>query len=64
MDELRYDHWIDRAVEYFCNSCGQLRLAFVAMPGCCINCGSANITIGPVDSLDKAKLKEEFNDRS
>ena len=48
--------------EYFCNSCGQLRLALKEISKCG-NCGSHNIIKGEVNSLDKDSLKNNFRKR-
>ncbi len=62
MVALRYSNVDYRSKEYFCNACGQLRVAFVDSPVRCLPCGSDKILVGLIGTLDKAKLKEEFND--
>ncbi len=44
--------------EYFCFSCGQLRLSFVE-EDTCGNCGSNQIRKAVVGALDKAACKKE-----
>ena len=46
--------------EYFCKSCGQLRLCLDQDRTDCGNCGSTKLIIGEINSLDKDKLKGEF----
>jgi len=46
--------------EYFCNSCGQLRMSYIPDNNLCRNCGSANISKGELGELDKDKLKNDF----
>lgn len=46
--------------EYFCSECGQFRLSFDLSLGACGNCGSKRIITGYLGSLDKEKLKREF----
>lgn len=46
--------------EYFCKSCGQLRLSVLHTPKTCLNCGQDNIVVGLPGELDKDTLKAEF----
>lgn len=46
-------------VEYFCFSCGQLRLSCNGVRTNCGNCGSKDIKHGKVGSLDKEALKRQ-----
>lgn len=39
--------------EYLCESCGHLRLCFDKDRETCGNCGSDDITCGPVGTLEK-----------
>ena len=48
--------------EYFCNSCGQMRLSFVMLSSCG-NCYSANIVKGQPHELDREALRKAFEDR-
>ena len=47
--------------EYFCYSCGHLRLSLIDDKSKCQNCGSTDIVTGEVGELDKQKLKNDFN---
>lgn len=42
--------------EYFCCSCRQLRLSWIADKTTCRNCGGKDLITGPVESLDKEAL--------
>lgn len=44
------------ATEYFCKDCKQLRLNLTDKKSQCGKCGSKNIVVGAVGSLDKTKL--------
>jgi len=49
--------------EYFCNDCGQLRWCHPELVHSlmyCKNCGSINIIVGAAGSLDKDKLKSDW----
>jgi len=46
--------------EYFCKSCGQLRLSFERDPGQCGNCDSTKLIVGEVGCLNKNLLKSEW----
>jgi hypothetical protein len=46
--------------EYFCNSCGQLRLCYNPGQDYCGNCYSKSIIVGEINTLDKDKLKSEW----
>lgn len=50
------------AFEYFCNDCGQFRLAFgdYIERKVCGNCDGNNLTIGKPNELDKEALKERW----
>lgn len=50
--------------EYLCLHCGQLRLSLTGEKSTikCKNCGSTNIIIGEVNSLNKDILKEQSNE--
>jgi DNA-directed RNA polymerase subunit RPC12/RpoP len=52
----------DRALarEYFCNTCGQLRLCLDSARTTCGRCASRNLLWGKPGELDKDKLKEEY----
>lgn len=43
-------------LEYFCRSCGQLRLAFGSVSACG-NCRGGDLVSGAVGTLDKDALK-------
>jgi DNA-directed RNA polymerase subunit RPC12/RpoP len=50
--------------EYFCFNCGQLRLYLTVFevydkPTKCRNCGSYNIKVGEINTLNKEELKKE-----
>lgn len=45
--------------EYFCLSCGQLRLDYSRNKAYCKNCGSKDIITGQIGSLDKEALKKQ-----
>lgn len=50
--------------EYFCFNCGHLRLYLTASevddrPIKCRNCGSHNIKVGEINTLNKEELKKE-----
>ena len=64
MTGVRYYERATRSMEYFCNKCGRLRISPLHNPVICLNCGSDNIIVGRLGSLDKAKLKEEFDGKS
>ena len=64
MVALRYTNVNRWVLEYFCNGCGQLRLALWHRPKRCMHCGSEDINIAAAGTLDKEKLKDEFNDQS
>lgn len=49
--------------EYFCYSCGQLRLSICGIFCKCSNCGGTKLLIGEPGELDKAMLKYDFNHR-
>jgi hypothetical protein len=54
-----YDEYIvvnSGAREYFCNDCGQLRLA-MSRPTECGSCKSTDLVIGEVNALDSSALK-------
>lgn len=42
--------------EYFCRSCGQLRLCLVQGKADCGNCGSSDLVFGKPGELDKQAL--------
>lgn len=46
----------DKPTEYFCRSCKQLRLSFIADKTKCGNCGGTDLVHGDVGTLDKVKL--------
>ena len=47
--------------EYFCMSCGQLRLSLTHDKSKCGNCGSQDIVTGAVNSIDKEAMLRMFN---
>ncbi len=47
--------------EYFCHSCGQLRLCFETRASCG-NCGSVDIVSGEPGELDKEALKKAYRE--
>ena len=62
MAKYRFDNLDEESLEYFCNGCGQLRLALKHRPTRCLNCMSTNLVVGAVGTLDKEKLKAAFDD--
>lgn len=50
------------AREYFCNDCGQLRLA-MSRPTTCGACESADLVIGEVNALDGNALKKAWREK-
>lgn len=48
--------------EYFCHSCGQLRLSLKNTLTTCGNCGSSDILEGSPGFLDKDGLKKQFKE--
>ena len=42
--------------EYFCKACMQLRLSLNADKTHCLNCGSEDLIVGEVGTLDKQAL--------
>ena len=52
----------NKAVEYFCCVCGQIRLAPEGIPDKCYNCGvnKTNLIVGKPGELDKEKLKSNY----
>lgn len=56
MIELRLMAVKSGVSEYFCCSCRQLRLSCIEDKLRCGNCKSKDIIVGPIGSLDKAKL--------
>lgn len=42
--------------EYFCCHCRQLRLSLIADKTTCKFCGSKDLIVGPVNSLDRLAL--------
>ncbi len=55
-DETKYG----KPYEYFCNSCGQLRLSYRPNTHSCTNCDSSDLVLGRTGYLDKDALKAEF----
>lgn len=52
---------LDSATEYFCFSCGQLRLSFIADKSKCKNCGSKDVKHSKPGTLDKEVLKRHMH---
>ncbi len=50
------------ATEYFCFTCGQLRLSLNDDKTRCGNCGSVDLETGSVGELDKETLKREYEE--
>lgn len=62
MKDNRQRAKVKTTYEYFCNACGQFRLAICHKPLYCSQCRSRDILIGKPGTLDKTKLKAAFND--
>jgi len=61
MAEIEIYLLTEKPSEYFCYSCGQLRLDLRGSK-CCGNCGSVDLRRGDPGTLDKEALKKEFRD--
>ena len=57
----RTDNIDGASCEYFCKSCLQLRLSFREDNTHCRNCGSPEIIIGKVGTLDKPALIKKYS---
>lgn len=57
---VRNDGIDGASCEYFCTDCLQLRLSFRDETVSCYNCGSKQIIVGTVGSLDKIALLNEY----
>lgn len=61
---MSFDEYIVAQEEYFCWTCGQLRLNATGLTAKkCRHCGGTDLTIGNPGELNKEELKRKFREK-